>query len=186
MKKSQQQNRFLLPPAVQREKNIAESWKQVFNTGTNSRDGERNDKVNHISRKRRLDNADSHSRDSDTTRRVNNFSQQKSRTAMNDELSDRTNINFFGRNVKVTFNVCRISKHRDEGGRRKARITWKKLIYLLPYNDILFLQNRHAILRLQEGLLGKEALTNNGTKNRYHWRDKITNRDIHLILEAHS
>ena len=185
MNESQKQNRSILPPSVaQCEKNIAESWKQVFNA-TITMDGESNDMVTPIARKRRLDNTDSQSGGSSTTIRANNLYQHKSYTAINDELSsDATNINFFVRKVKVTFNVCRIiHEKRDEGRRRKARITWRKLVYLLPYNEIIFLQNRHAIQRLQEGLLGKEALTKMGTNNRHHWRDKITDRDIHLILE---
>ena len=177
-------DRNLSPPVVQCEMNNVESWKQVFNATNSTDGGEREYQQYHLSRKRRLDNADSQSRGSSTTRRMSNIFEQKNDPSMNDELlseSGRANINMFGK-VKVAFNVCRISKHRDEKGRRKARITWRKLVYLLPYNEILFLQNRHAIQRLQEGLLGKEALTK-GTANRHHWRDQITDRDIHLILE---
>ena len=178
-------DRNMSPPAVQCGMNIANSWKHVSNE-TNNTDEEREYQQYHLSRKRRLDNADSQSRGSSTTRRMSNIFEQKNNPSMNDELlknaSGRANINIFGK-VKVTFNVYRISKHRDQRGRRKARIRWRKLVYLLPYNEILFLQNRHAIQRLQKGLLGKEALTKGTTANRHHWRDQITNRDIHLILE---
>ena len=184
MNESQKQNRKILPPPVdQCEKNIADSWQEVFNA-TNSMDGESNDMVTPIARKRTR-NTDSQSVGSSTTIRANNLHQQKSYTAINDKYSsDAKNINLFIRKVKVTFNVCRIIHEKgDDGRRRKARITRRKLVYLLPYNEILFLQNRHAIQRLQKGLLGKEALTKGTTANRHHWRDQITNRDIHLILE---
>ena len=142
------------PPVAQCEKNIEDSWNQVFNGATKSTDGESNDMVTPIARKRTR-NTDSQSVGSSTTIRANNLHQQKSYTAINDKYSsDAKNINLFIRKVKVTFNVCRIFHEKgDDGKRRKARITRRKLVYLLPYNEILFLQNRHAIQRLQEGRL---------------------------------